>query len=529
MQYFIAFYAMNKHIHNMSAFKNQNIYITTPIYYVNGEPHIGHFYTSLSADILIRLYRKFGANVRCLTGTDEHGQKVQQSAEKNGILPKEFCDKVSQKFRQMHIDFDLIHAENNFDNGKNFIRTTDEEHIKFVQDVWKKLEENGWIYKGKYEGWYSVRSEAFFTDKEVVDGKAPDGTDVVRKEEECYFFKLSLFQTALYEMYKNNNILQPKSSWKEVLSFLEPKDGNKLNDLCVSRLKSSMEWGIEVPTDKDHTIYVWIDALFNYFSALGGDSTEEFDKYWKNGFPIHLMAKEIVRFHAVYWESLIYGLYHKADEEIDVNELVKVSPKQIFAHGWWVKDGEKMSKSIGNIVIPNDEVDWIESLGVSRDVAIDYFRYFLISSMPFGNDGDYSRKRLVELVNANLVNNLGNLCQRVSSMLVKNFPEKCNDIKKDFIKLEFDTEIKDINFTGILQKIFSEATLLNQEFDTLAPWSLMKGNDNDKQKAFDILSSFIPKIKTLVDALQPFCPHISKALMQNLKLSAMPKIICNRL
>ena len=284
-----------------------------------------------------------------------------------------------------------------------------------------------------------------------------------------------------------------------------------------------------MPTDTDHTIYVWIDALFNYFSALGGNNTDEFGKYWQNGFPIHIMGKEIVRFHTVYWESLIYGLYHKANEEIDVNELVKVSPKQIFAHGWWVKDGEKMSKSIGNIVIPNDEVDWIESLGVSRDVAIDYFRYFLISSMPFGNDGDYSRKRLVELVNANLVNNLGNLCQRVSSMLVKNFPEKCKDIKKDFIAIEFDEEIKEINFTDILQKIFSEATLLNQEFDTSAPWNLMKGNDNDKQKAFDILSSFIPKITTLVDALQPFCPHISKALMQNLKLSAMPKIICNRL
>ena len=170
-----------------------------------------------------------------------------------------------------------------------------------------------------------------------------------------------------------------------------------------------------------------------------------------------------------------------------------------------------------------------ESLNSPFSIAIDYFRFFLIAFAPFGNDADYSRVRLVELVNAMLVNNLGNLCQRVSSMLVKNFPEKCNDIKKDFIKLEFDTEIKEINFTGILQKIFSEATLLNQEFDTLAPWSLMKGNDNDKQKAFDILSSFIPKITTLVDALQPFCPHISKELMQNLKLSAMPKIICNRL
>ena len=513
----------------MSAFKNQNIYITTPIYYVNGEPHIGHFYTSLSADILIRLYRKFGANVRCLTGTDEHGQKVQQSAEKNGISPKEFCDKVSRKFRQMHIDFDLIQAENNFNNGDNFIRTTDEEHIKFVQDIWKKLEENGWIYKGKYEGWYSVRSEAFFTDKEVVDGKARDGTDVVKNEEECYFFKLSLFQTALYEMYKNNNILQPKSSWKEVLSFLEPKDDNKLNDLCVSRLKSSMEWGIEVPTDTNHTIYVWIDALFNYFSALGGDDTTEFKTFWENGFPIHIMGKEIVRFHAVYWESLIYGLYHNANDEINMEELKKISPKQLFAHGWWVKDGEKMSKSLGNVVSPTDEVSWLENFGVSRDVAIDYFRYFLIASVPFGNDGDYSRVRLIEMVNANLANNLGNLCQRVASMLIKNFPTQCQNIDKNYKPMNFDNEIAEIDFTSILQKIFAEATKLNQEFNDATPWLLVKGGDNDKQKAFEILSGFVPKILCVIDALEPFCPHITKQLTQTMQLNEMPKIVCQRL
>ena len=505
------------------------MYITTPIYYVNGEPHIGHFYTTLACDVLIRLYQNTGNDVRYLTGTDEHGQKVQQSAEKQGISPKEFCDNVSAKFKQMIVDFDLIQAGNDFNNGKSWIRTTDEKHIKFVQEVWKRLEENGWIYKGKYEGWYSVRSEAFFTDKEVVDGKAPDGTDVVKKEEECYFFKLSLFQNALYEMYKNNNILQPKSSWKEVLSFLEPKDGNKLNDLCVSRLKSSMKWGIEVPTDKNHTIYVWIDALFNYFSALGGDGTAEFDKYWKNGFPIHIMGKEIVRFHAVYWESLIYGLYHKANEKIDVEELKKVSPKQIFAHGWWVKDGEKMSKSIGNVVSPYDELEWLTSFGIDKDISIDYFRFFLIASTPFGNDGDYSRVRLVELVNAMLVNNLGNLSQRVSSMLVKNFPNECQKISKSYEKMNFEKEIRSIDFTAILQTIFTETTKLNQEFDELAPWTLMKGDNNDKQKAFEILSGFIPKIIRLVDALEPFCPHIAKKLFTNLQLNSMPEIVCKRL
>ena len=247
----------------------KNIYITTPIYYVNGEPHIGHLYTTIACDVLIRLYQKTGYDVRYLTGTDEHGQKVQQSAEKQGISPKEFCDNISAKFKQMVSDFNLIQSTNNFNNGKSWIRTTDEKHIKFVQNVWQRLEENGWIYKGKYGGWYSVRDESYFTDKDLIDGKAPTGAEVVWREEECYFFKLSLFQTALYEMYKINDILQPKSAYSEILAILEPKEDNKLNDLCISRQKKNVEWGIEVPTDKEHTMYVWIDALFNYFSALG--------------------------------------------------------------------------------------------------------------------------------------------------------------------------------------------------------------------------------------------------------------------
>lgn len=507
----------------------KDTYITTPIYYVNGEPHIGHFYTSLSTDVLIRLYKAHGIDVKYLTGTDEHGQKVQQSADKNGVSSKEFCDKISAKFRNMHVDFDLIHSSNNFNNGRSFIRTTDEKHVRFVQDVWKRLEKNGWIYKGKYSGWYSVRDECFYTESELVDGKAPTGSEVVLQEEECYFFKLSLFQNALYNMYKNNNILQPRSSLSEVLSFLEPREGNKLNDLCVSRSKKSFNWGIDVPTDDSHTIYVWIDALFNYFSALDGDGSEEFDKYWRNGFSIHIMGKEIVRFHAVYWESLIYGLYHNVNEEIDVEELKKVSPKQIFAHGWWVKDGEKMSKSIGNVVSPYEEVSWLEGLGVSHDVAIDYFRFFLISSVPFGNDADYSRGKLVESVNAYLVNNIGNLTQRVSSMLVKNFPEKCHEINKNYQKLNFIEDVRNIDFSSILNSIFSISTELNQEFDNSKPWVLVKGDENDKQKAFDVLSGFIPKIMQIVDAIEPFCPHISSLLMKNLELNNMPEVVCVRL
>ena len=478
---------------------------------------------------MIRLYQQNGYDVRYLTGTDEHGQKVQQSAEKNDVSPKEFCDAVSARFRQMMIDFDLKQAENNFNNGESWIRTTDKKHEDFVKNVWIRLEQNGWIYKGKYEGWYSVRDETFFTETELVDGKAPTGAEVVWQEEECYFFKLSAFQKALYEMYKKYDILQPKGAFNEVLSFLETKEGNELRDLCVSRSKSTFDWGIDVPTDENHIIYVWIDALFNYFSALGGDSTAEFEKYWKNGFPIHIVGKEIVRFHAIYWESLIYGLYHKAENEVDIDELAKVSPKQIFAHVWWVKDGEKMSKSIGNVVSPHEEVEWLEELGINHEVAIDYFRFFLISCMPFGNDGDYTRPRFVEMVNASLVNNLGNLVQRVCSMLVKNFAEKCGEIDKNFEKMNFENEIKKIDFTEILNTIFTEATQLNQEFDASAPWTLIKGSEDDKAKAFDILSSLVPKIARVVDAIKPFCPHIAKKLKKNLELTKMPEIICNRI
>lgn len=507
----------------------KNIYITTPIYYVNGEPHIGHFYTTLSCDILIRLYKREGYNVRYLTGTDEHGQKVQQSAEKNNISPKEFCDKISTKFKQMIIDFNLIQSENNFNNGESWIRTTDKKHINFVKNVWCRLEENGWIYKGKYEGWYAVRDECFYTESELIDGKAPTGAEVKWQEEECYFFKLSLFQNALYEMYKTSDIIQPKSAYNEIISFLEPKKDNLLKDLCISRTKNVFNWGVEVPTDKNHTIYVWIDALFNYFSALGGDDTDEFDKYWRNGFPIHIIGKEIVRFHCVYWESLIYGLYHNANEEIRIEELKKISPKQIFAHGWWVKDGEKMSKSIGNIVLPYEEINWLESLGIEHNVAIDYFRYFLISSIPFGNDGDYSRQRFIEKINADLVNNIGNLSQRVSSMLVKNFPDRCKNIDISYDKISFINETKKIDFTSILQKIINESTQLNQEFDKLAPWKLIKSSEDEKNKAFDILSNFIKRIIKVVDCLEPFCPYVSKALIENLKLEKMPEIICKRI
>ncbi len=531
--------------------EKRDIYITTPIYYVNGEPHIGHFYTSLSCDILIRLYQKHGYNVRYLTGTDEHGQKVQQSAIKKGVSPKEFCDAVSAKFRQMYIDFKLIQAENNFNNNASFIRTTDEKHVKFVQNVWKKIEANGWIYKGTYKGWYSWRDECFYTEKELIDGKAPSGAEVEFREEECYFFRLSEFQEALYRMYKDNangdnekdnnddnnsnnkqRLLSPKSSLSEVLAFLEPRDDNKLNDLCISRLKSVFDWGIEVPSDKNHTIYVWLDALFNYFSALHDDNAEdsnnEFKSFWENGFPIHLMGKEIVRFHAIYWPALIYGFYKK-NGDINIDELKRLSPKQIFAHGWWVKDGEKMSKSIGNVVSSYNEIMWLEDLGIQRDVAIDYFRFFLVSATSFGNDADYSRKRLIECINAHLVNNLGNLVQRVSSMLVKNFPEECRSINKDFKKMTFDKEIRDINFTNIIHEIFAKSTLLNQEFDSSSPWTLIKGNNDDRQKAFSILSSLIPRIASIVDALGPFCPHISCELMKNLLLESMPAIVCNRI
>jgi methionyl-tRNA synthetase len=332
---------------------NKPFYITTPIYYVNDVPHIGHAYTTLACDVLARFKRLDGFDVKFLTGTDEHGQKVEKSAETAGIDPQAFTDKVSQNFRDLAVSM-------NFTND-DFIRTTEERHKIACQDIWKRLIDAGDIYLDKYAGWYSVRDEAFYAEGELEDkdGKkiAPSGAEVDWVEEPSYFFKLSAWQDRLLEFYDNNpEFILPLTRRNEVTSFVE----GGLQDLSVSR--TSFKWGVQVPGDDDHIMYVWLDALTNYITAIGFPDTdhEEYQKYWPAD--VHMVGKDILRFHAVYWPAFLMA----AGLE---------TPKRVFAHGWWTNEGEKISKSLGNVI---DPLELMETYG------LDQMRYFLMREVPFG-------------------------------------------------------------------------------------------------------------------------------------------------
>ena len=363
---------------------SSNYYITTPIYYVNDVPHIGHAYTTLACDVIARFKRLDGFDVFFLTGTDEHGQKVELAAKNKGVAPKEFVDEVSQNFRS------LLKCMN-FSND-DFIRTTEKRHLNSCEKIWKKLLENGSIYLDKYSGWYSVRDEAFYSEPEIVDGTAPSGAPVEWVEEPSYFFNLSKWEDKLLKFYEeNNNFILPNSRRNEVISFV--KGG--LKDLSVSR--TSFSWGVKVPNDDDHIMYVWLDALTNYLSACNYSSShnDALSKFWPAD--IHMVGKDIVRFHAVYWPAFLMAA------ELPL-------PKKIFAHGWWTNEGNKISKSLGNVIDPFDLVD---------KYGVDQIRYFLMREVPFGNDGDFSNSQLINRINSDLANSYGNLFQRVISMILK--------------------------------------------------------------------------------------------------------------
>jgi methionyl-tRNA synthetase len=368
----------------------KRFYITTPIYYVNDVPHIGHAYTSLACDVLARFHRLDGVEVRLLTGTDEHGQKVEKSAAAAGMEPKAFCDKVSQRFR------DLGKAMNY--SNDDFIRTTEPRHLKACQALWERLEQKGWIYEGAYEGWYSVRDEAFYLDSELTkDAKgvrlAPTGAPVERVKEPSFFFKLSEMQKPLLEFYKKNpGFVLPETRFNEVRSFV----AGGLKDLSISR--TSFSWGIPVPGHPKHVMYVWIDALINYMSALGypDENAALYQKFWPAD--VHMVGKDILRFHAVFWPAFLLAA-----------ELPP--PRRVFAHGWWTNEGEKISKSLGNVIDPFDLI---------KEFGLDPVRYFLMREVPFGNDGDFSRKAFIHRNNGDLANDLGNLAQRTLTLIARN-------------------------------------------------------------------------------------------------------------
>ena len=465
-------------------------YITTPIYYVNDVPHIGHAYTSVASDVLARFMRLDGRNVKFLTGTDEHGQKVEKSAEKAGIDPQQFTDNVSVAFRDLG---SLLNLSND-----DFIRTTEERHKIAAQAIWNKLLENESIYLGKYAGWYSVRDEAFYAESELTEGKlAPTGAPVEWVEEPSYFFALSKFQEKLLEFYDENpDFIYPKTRCNEVVSFV--KSG--LHDLSVSR--TSFKWGIPVPSNPDHIMYVWLDALTNYISAIGYPNLEsqDFKKFWPAN--LHIIGKDILRFHAVYWPAFLMA----ADLPL---------PKRIFAHGWWMNDGQKMSKSIGNVVNPKDLIE---------EFGCDQVRYFLMREMIFGNDGNYSRTLLINRINSELANNIGNLAQRTLSFVQKNADGVVPDVKEynsellqlaRSLKKKFVESMEEQDINSVLDGIIHLANEANIYIDQKAPWNLKKTDQEEMKKVLYIL---LEALRYIGIYLQPFTPQASAKLLDLLSL-----------
>ena len=383
----------------------KNFFITTPIYYVNDVPHIGHAYTTLSCDILSRYHKLKKDNVFFLTGTDEHGQKVEKAANELGKDVNIFTDEMSNNFKKL-VKFLNCDAD-------DFIRTTEDRHKISVQYLWKKLLEKDQIYLGKYEGWYSVRDEAFYSENELTkkDGNfiAPSGANVEWLKEESYFFRLSKWEKKLLDYYKKNpNSIAPKSRYNEVVSFIE----GGLKDLSISR--TTFKWGIPVPEHKEHVIYVWLDALTNYITSIGypNEDNDLFKNFWPG---IHIVGKDILRFHAVYWPAFLMAADLKP-------------PQKIYAHGWWTNEGQKISKSLGNIIDPYE---------IINTYGLDQIRYFLFREVPFGNDGDFSQKAISNRVNADLSNNFGNLVQRVCTFINKN----CNSIVQNNFVFENEDKI----------------------------------------------------------------------------------------
>lgn len=474
---------------------NKSYYITTPIYYVNDKPHLGHTYTTIACDVLARFKRLDGFDVKFLTGTDEHGIKVKQAAEKAGMDAQSFTDQVSQTFRDL---IDLMNYSND-----DFIRTTEDRHKKACQKLWTKLVDAGEIYLDKYSGWYAVRDEAYYGEEELTttpDGKkiAPSGAECAWVEEESYFFRLSAWQDRLLEFYANNpDSILPETRRNEVVSFV--KSG--LRDLSISR--TNFDWGVPVPGAPKHVMYVWIDALTNYLTAVGyGDETDEFKKFWPAD--LHMVGKDILRFHAVYWPAFLMAAGIEP-------------PKRVFAHGWWTIEGQKMSKSLGNVIAPADLVD---------RYGIDASRYFLLREVPFGNDGDFSHAQAISRINSDLANGLGNLVQRTLSMITKNCDEMIppyGDFTADDKALLEMAQVKmlaaarlELNrqkFNKALEEIWNVVNAANGYIDAQAPWGLKK---TDIARMNTVLYVLAETIRCLGLAVQPFMPHSAGKILDQL-------------
>jgi methionyl-tRNA synthetase len=470
----------------------KSFYITTPIYYVNDKPHIGHAYTTILADVLARFYRRKGYSTYFLTGLDEHGQKVQQAAEERGISPKRHCEEMAPGFINL---WEKMHISND-----DFIRTTDSRHKKVVKDMLMKVFDSGDIYEAEYEGLYSVSEERFITDKEAENDNFRD----IRKiKEKNYFFRMSKYQKALIKHIETNpSFIQPNHRKNEILSFLM----KPLNDLCISRPKSRLNWGIELPFDKKYVTYVWFDALINYISSLNyGQDDNSFKKWWPASY--HLIGKDILTTHAVYWPTMLMSV------GIEL-------PKSIFAHGWWLMSDSKMSKSLGNVVDPIDLID---------DFGVDPVRYYLMRDMVLGKDANFTTELFKSRYNSDLANDFGNLLSRITTLIKKNYDgkvptpseagDKENEIEKrsKLLAESVNKLITELKLSEAIELIIKHISRVNRYMENRAPWKLVK---EDRSAAGTVLYTAAESLRISAVLLSPVMPRRTKTL---LKIFRAPK------